>query len=209
MNALQLVKKESSYEEKAAALFGDFCERNKDTLFIYSSELGMLIQPDFFKQFTKTEEKFLSWIDVNSAVKDSALKGNFEIHNISSFFTQPVLCISFSRQNQEQNQGGQSAKEVSEQFGSLISVRLNKEVPPNYKGYNRYRVNYQPQTQMSSYGYASDVAIVRLSSRKFFFSSSCVFICSTVSNAPQPKRNRCETWSARTVLPAAGVPSGF
>ena len=65
-------------------------------------------------------------------------------------------------------QGGQSAKEVSEQFGSLISVRLNKEVPPNYKGYNRYRVNYQPQTQMSSYGYASDVAIERLSSRKFY-----------------------------------------
>ncbi|MCR4953956.1 MAG: HAMP domain-containing protein [Treponema sp.] len=101
LNALQLIKNEDSYEEKADALFGDFCERNKDTLFIYSSELGMLIQPDFLKQFTKIEEKFLSWIDVNSAVKDSALKGNFEIHNISSFFTQPVLCISFSRQNKE------------------------------------------------------------------------------------------------------------
>ncbi|MCR4734329.1 MAG: HAMP domain-containing protein [Treponema sp.] len=99
LNALQLVKNDSAYDEKVQALFTDFCQRNKDTLFIYSSELGLLIQPDFAKQYTKTEEKFMSWLSVNSQYKDAAMKGGVEIHNISPFFTQPVLCISFSRQN--------------------------------------------------------------------------------------------------------------
>ena len=60
-------------------------------------------------------------------------------------------------------QGGQSAKEVFEQFGPLVSVRLNREIAPNYKGHNRYRLNYNPQ-----YGAFSDITIERLSEKKFF-----------------------------------------
>lgn len=60
-------------------------------------------------------------------------------------------------------QGGQSAKEVFEQFGSLVSVRLNREIAPNYKGHNRYRLNYNPQ-----FGAFSDITIERLSEKKFF-----------------------------------------
>lgn len=100
LNALQLVKNESAYEEKAEALFSDFCDRNPDTAFIYSSELGMLVQPDFLKQFTKTEEKFLEWLSKNPYIQNSVLSGEIQIRNISSFFTQSVLCISYSRQTQ-------------------------------------------------------------------------------------------------------------
>ena len=60
-------------------------------------------------------------------------------------------------------QGGQSAKEVFEQFGPLVSVRLNREIVPNYKGHNRYRLNYNPQ-----YGAFSDLTIERLSEKRFF-----------------------------------------
>ena len=104
LNALQLVKDEPSYQEKSRLLFGDFCERNADTVFIYSSELGMLIQPDFEKQFSKTSQKFLSWLSVNSSLKDSVLGGETEISNISVFFTKPVLCVSYARENSDEKE---------------------------------------------------------------------------------------------------------
>lgn len=60
-------------------------------------------------------------------------------------------------------QGGQSAKEIFEKFGPLVSVRLNREIAPNYKGHNRYRLSYNPQAPSFS-----DLTIERLSGKKFF-----------------------------------------
>ena len=60
-------------------------------------------------------------------------------------------------------QGGQNARDIFEKFGPLVSVRLNREVAPNYKGHNRYRLNYNPQ----SAGF-SDLTMERLSPKKFY-----------------------------------------
>ena len=65
-------------------------------------------------------------------------------------------------------QGGKSAEEIFQTFGPLVSVRLNKEITPNYKGRNRYRMNYYPQSDTSVYGYNSDISIEHVSENRFF-----------------------------------------
>ena len=62
---------------------------------------------------------------------------------------------------------GQNAGEIFEMFGPLVSVRINRDIPPNEKGYNRYRLNYA-HPQGSGYGNTSDITIERISGKKFY-----------------------------------------
>lgn len=42
-------------------------------------------------------------------------------------------------------QGGDSAEDVFLRFGSLVSIRINKDIYPNYDGNNMYSLKYNPQ----------------------------------------------------------------
>ena len=98
-NTLILLESEEDYKKKAELLFEDYCSRNTDTIFLYSSDIGMKANAAFLKAHSDLAYTFKNWLDKNPEIKKSVEKGEFVIKNISPLFNKAILCILFPHEN--------------------------------------------------------------------------------------------------------------
>ena len=98
-NTLLLLESEEDYKKKAELLFEDYCARNADTVFLYSSDIGMKANAAFLKAHSDLVYTFNNWLDKNPEIKKSVEKGEFVIKNISPLFNKAILCILFPHEN--------------------------------------------------------------------------------------------------------------
>lgn len=95
LNSLQMLVPDSTFDAKAAAIFEDYCERNVDTIFIYSNQFGVKCNPEYEKLHGETLDQIDEYLKIINNVQPSVLKGNSEVLNASPAFKTPVLCIFF------------------------------------------------------------------------------------------------------------------
>ncbi len=95
LNSLQMLVLDSTFDAKAAAIFEDYCERNVDTIFIYSKQFGVKCNPEYEKLHGETLDQIDEYLKIINNVQPSVLKGNSEVLNASPAFKTPVLCIFF------------------------------------------------------------------------------------------------------------------
>ncbi len=98
-NTLLLLESEEDYKKKAELLFEDYCVRNPDTVFLYSSDIGMKANESFLKAHSDLAYTFKNWLDKNPEIKKSVDKGEFVIKNISPLFNKAIICILFPHEN--------------------------------------------------------------------------------------------------------------
>ena len=98
-NTLLLLEGEEDYKKKAELLFEDYCVRNADTVFLYSSDIGMKANESFLKAHSDLVYTFKNWLDKNPEIKKSVDKGEFVIKNISPLFNKAIICILFPHEN--------------------------------------------------------------------------------------------------------------
>ena len=98
-NTLLILESEEDYKKKAELLFEDYCQRNKSTVFLYSSDIGMNANAAFLKAHSDLSYTFTNWLDKNPGIKTSVSKGEFVIKNISPLFNQAIICILFPHYN--------------------------------------------------------------------------------------------------------------
>ena len=98
-NTLLLLESNEDYERRAELLFEDYCQRNTDTVFLYSSDIGMKANAAFLKAHSDLAYTFKNWLDKNPEIKKSVEKGEFVIKNISPLFNKAIICILFSHEN--------------------------------------------------------------------------------------------------------------
>ncbi len=98
-NTLLLLESEEDYKKKAELLFEDYCVRNADTVFLYSSDIGMKANEFFLKAHSDLAYTFKNWLDKNPEIKKSVDKGEFVIKNISPLFNKAIICILFPHEN--------------------------------------------------------------------------------------------------------------
>ena len=102
-NTLLLLESEEDYKKKAELLFEDYCLRNPDTVFLYSSDIGMKANATFLKAHSDLSYTFKNWLDKNPEIKTAVSKGEFVIKNISPLFNKAIICILFSHNNSVTN----------------------------------------------------------------------------------------------------------
>ena len=98
-NTLLLLESEEDYKKKAELLFEDYCVRNPDTVFLYSSDIGMKANAAFLKAHSDLSYTFKNWLDKNPEIRKAVDKGEFVIKNISPLFNKAILCILFPHEN--------------------------------------------------------------------------------------------------------------
>ena len=98
-NTLLLLESEEDYKKKAELLFEDYCVRNPDTVFLYSSDIGMKANAAFHRAHSDLVYTFKNWLDKNPEIKKSVDKGEFVIKNISPLFNKAIICILFPHEN--------------------------------------------------------------------------------------------------------------
>ena len=64
-NTLLLLEGEEDYKKKAELLFEDYCVRNPDTVFLYSSDIGMKANAAFHRAHSDLVYTFKNWLDKN------------------------------------------------------------------------------------------------------------------------------------------------
>ena len=102
-NTLLLLESEEDYKKKAELLFEDYCLRNPETVFLYSSDIGMKANAAFLKAHSDLSYTFNQWLDNNPDIKTAVSKGEFVIKNISPLFNKAIICILFSHNNSVTN----------------------------------------------------------------------------------------------------------
>lgn len=124
LNSLQMISSDSNYELKATAVFDDYCERNAQTIFIYSEQFGLQFSKTFEKNHAQSQEKIPSWLKENKNAQNAAIKGDAQVLNISSLFKTPALCILYPYATSEGNSLAAVAFETTK-FSDIMSTGSN------------------------------------------------------------------------------------
>lgn len=124
LNSLQMISADKTFDLKAAAVFNDYCERNAQTIFIYSNKFGLQFSKDFEKRYAQSKEKVAEWLKNNKSAQKAAVSGTAQILNISSTFKTPALCILFPYATTEGNSLAIVAFETTK-FSDIMSTGSN------------------------------------------------------------------------------------
>lgn len=124
LNSLQMIFSDSAYEAKRDAVFNDYCDRNNDTIFVYSEKFGLQFNGGFEKLHSGSEKKADAWLKSNAAAVKKALSGNAQILNVSGIFNVPSLCILFPYASSSGNSIAVIAFETTK-FTDIMSTGSN------------------------------------------------------------------------------------
>ena len=87
LNIMYFIKDDNHFEEEAEYFYKEFFDSNEEILFVYSSEFGYKASPSFAESNAGAQALFEAWLTRAPSVRNSVLRGNFEIKDLSGIIS--------------------------------------------------------------------------------------------------------------------------